>query len=182
MKSTKSKSIIQLIKEDHKPLKAAIKILTGEKSTEASKKKALKEFLMNLKLHAKAEELSLYKNVLAEDDLRVETLEGIQEHAIADHLAKQLERSGFETKWTEVIEAKAKVLAEMVEHHANEEEREMLPEIAKNFDREELARLGELYLEKYQALKEKFASEKQPRSKAMARKTVEKMQPAAVLM
>lgn len=178
----RTRSIIQLIKEDHRPLKAAIQTLTSEKSADSSKRKALRDFLLNLKLHSKAEELSLYKYSVSKEDLRVEILEGIQEHALADFLAKQLERSGFENKWSDQIEAKSKVLAELVKHHLSEEEKQVLPELTKKFSREEIQRLGELYLQKYQELNEKFASEKQPRSKELSRRTLEKMRPAAVVM
>jgi hemerythrin-like domain-containing protein len=183
MKATKSRSIVQLIKEDHKPLKESIKILTSERSTEAAKKKALRTFLMDLKLHAKAEEMSLYKNTVTQDDIRVETLEGYQEHAIADFLAKQLERKDFESNWTDEIEAKAKVLAELVEHHAKEEEKEVLPELSKIYEREELNRLGDLYLQKYEELKVKFGTEKAAGSKRTASKKSEtKLAPEAAAM
>ena len=176
MKNKKSMTIIQLIKEDHKPLKEGIKVLTSEKATEAQKKKALKAFLMDLKLHAKAEEMSLYKNIIREDDVRTETLEGVQEHAIADYLAKQLERSGFESQWSDKIEAKAKVLADLVKHHIEEEEEEMLPEVSELFEREELMRLGDLYTERYKELKAKFS--KMP----MATRTPSRQQPAAAML
>ena len=44
---------------------------------------------------------------------------------------------------TEVFAAKAKVLKDLVEHHAKEEETEMFPRARKLMNREELVRLGE---------------------------------------
>jgi len=43
---------------------------------------------------------------------------------------------------SEQFAAKAKVLKELVEHHAEEEEAEMFPRARKLMDREELVRLG----------------------------------------
>jgi len=43
----------------------------------------------------------------------------------------------------EVFAAKAKVLKDLVEHHAEEEETEMFPRARKLMDREELVRLGD---------------------------------------
>lgn len=156
----KAQNIITLIKEDHKPLKAGIKVLTSEKSSDAEKKKTLKRFLIDLKLHSKAEEMSLYANVMKLEDTRAEALEGFEEHNLADLLGTQLEKSGFESNWTEEIAAKAKVLAELVKHHAEEEEEEMLPDLKEALEREELMRLGALYTEKYKLLKRDLASGK----------------------
>lgn len=156
----KSQNIIQLIKEDHKDLKAGIKVLTSEKSSEAEKKKALKSFLLNLKLHAKAEEMSLYENTVNNEDTRSEVLEGYEEHSLADLLGSQLEKSGFEHAWSDKIAAKAKVLAELVKHHVQEEEEEMLVDLKESTEREELILLGELYTQNYKQLKKELTESK----------------------
>ncbi len=44
---------------------------------------------------------------------------------------------------TEEFAAKAKVLKELIEHHADEEEKEMFPKARKLFDRAELRELGD---------------------------------------
>ena len=44
---------------------------------------------------------------------------------------------------SEQFAAKAKVLKDLVEHHAEEEETEMFPRAKKLFDREKLLRLGD---------------------------------------
>lgn len=147
-----TENIITLIIEDHRPLKAGIKVLTAENERESTKKKALKTFLRDLKLHSKAEEQSLYANEEGNKDIRPEILEGYEEHEVADALALELEASNFETNWTDQIEAKAKVLAELVKHHVQEEENDLLPDTKKSLSPDELVRLGGIYKKRYAAL------------------------------
>ena len=64
----------------------------------------------------------------------------------------ELEASNFETNWTDQIEAKAKVLAELVKHHVQEEENDLLPDTKKSLSPDELVRLGGIYKKRYAAL------------------------------
>jgi hemerythrin superfamily protein len=121
-KQNKESDIIDLILRDHKPLKALIKIMKSESASLAKKKKAFKEFAPTLIAHAKPEERTWYKEMKSED-MNTESIEGETEHRLAETLLKELKR----TSDNDAFEAKAKVLAEMVEHHIEEEEEEMLP-------------------------------------------------------
>ena len=70
----------------------------------------------------------------------------------------EAKRSDDVEKWS----AQVKVLAELVEHHMEEEEQEMLPDFRKASDGEERERLGEAFLaEKRNVLPD--GSEKNPR-------------------
>jgi hemerythrin-like domain-containing protein len=69
-------------------------------------------------------------------------MEGDTEHHIADRLVDEIKFAIEEDVW----EAKAKVLAELVEHHIEEEEEEMLPQVRKAIELEERERIGEEYL------------------------------------
>lgn len=159
MKS-KSPSILQLIKDDHKPLKESIKILLSEKQSENEKKKALKRFLMDLKLHAKAEEISVYQNVLNLPEMRMDILEATEEHAVADRLGMMLERVDLNSPLSDQVMARARVLAEIVQHHLKEEEEEMLPMLKEAMDRNQLLQMGEMYQQAYRQLKKDIASGK----------------------
>lgn len=70
-------------------------------------------------------------------------LEGDVEHGLADQLCEELKRERDEGMFM----AKVKVLAELVEHHIEEEEEDMLPEYKKNSSKEEREELGQLYLQ-----------------------------------
>lgn len=152
-------NIITIIKEDHKPLKEGIQILISDSAKPSQKKSALKKFLIDLKLHAKTEEASLYDNVVDLKEVHESVLEGFEEHAVADMLADELEGSGFESDFTDELQAKAKVLGELVKHHIEEEETEMFPLLKKAANEETLERLGELYLETYKTYASELSDE-----------------------
>lgn len=143
----KAQNIITLIKEDHKPLKEGIRILTSDSSKPSEKKSALVKFLRDLKIHAKAEEMSLYHNEAGEKEVRDEVLEGYVEHAVAESLSRSLEKHNMLTELSDEVLAKAKVLAELVKHHVEEEEEELLPDVKKAEDEDRLIELGKLYLQ-----------------------------------
>jgi len=135
--------IVELILRDHKPLKKLIKVMKGEKASIAEKRRAFEEFAPLLKAHAKPEEESLYVHMKGEEDLRMEAFEGDTEHAIADQLAEEIQGIDDEDVWV----AKVKVLAELVEHHIEEEEEEMLPDVKKEMDLDERIAIGQEYLQ-----------------------------------
>ncbi|RYZ80734.1 MAG: hemerythrin domain-containing protein [Proteobacteria bacterium] len=137
--------IIDLILEDHKPLKKLIKVLkNSDKYDLEERQEAFEEFAPLLITHAKPEEQTLYIAMKDEEDLREEGYEGDVEHALADQLLEEIKRTDDEDLWS----ARVKVLAEMVEHHIEEEEEEMLPDFRKNSEVEQRAELGAIYVEK----------------------------------
>lgn len=138
-----SKDIIDLILKDHIPIKKLIKIMKDDESEKSELEKAFEEFAPILINHAKPEELTLYVRMKDEEDMRTTGFEGDIEHRLADQLIEEIERTEDEDEWR----AKVKVLAELVEHHVEEEEDEMLPEFRKHTDQEERNELGTKYLE-----------------------------------
>lgn len=79
-------------------------------------------------------------------------LEGFEEHALADLLTAQLERASFERNWSDEVAAKAKVLAELVEHHLKQEEEITLPKMAEVYAVGELREMGRIYSATYEEL------------------------------
>ena len=142
----RSNDIISLIMIDHEPLKKLIMTLKDSKVEITKKRPAYREFKRALTVHARAEEESLYVHMKEEDegeDLRVESFEGDAEHAIADNLIKEIDYIGTnDDKWM----AKVKVLAELVEHHIKEEEKEFFKRIRKEFTTDERAEIGKEYI------------------------------------
>ena len=101
---------------------------------------ALKIF-EDLEVHTTIEEEVFYPDIEGTtDDIHETVAEGLQEHHVANVLiaeAKQLPDGSEE--WV----AKIQVLIENVEHHAEEEEKELFPPLRTKLAADRLAQLGE---------------------------------------
>lgn len=135
--------IVSVIEEDHKPLKELIKIMQDSDAAFAERKQAFLEFAPLLLTHAKAEEKALYDYMKTKKSLREDAFEGEAEHAVADQLIEEIKR----TTDVDQLSAKIKVLAESVDHHIQEEEREFLPEVRKEIGKEILQQLTATYIQ-----------------------------------
>jgi hemerythrin-like domain-containing protein len=143
-KATDRSDITELMLEHHKPLKRLIKVMKNSELGMAKLKTAFLTFAPLLEGHAKPEELSLYRYMEREDsEIRQSGFEGQAEHEIADRLVQQIEKISDEDEW----KAQVKVLAEIVEHHIEEEEEEMIPILVKELELKERVKIGEQYLE-----------------------------------
>jgi hemerythrin superfamily protein len=137
---------------DHKPLKKLIKIMKdSDKHDMDERQNAFEEFAPLLVTHAKPEEQVLYVAMKQDDDMIEEGYEGDVEHGLADQLIEEIKRTDDEDLWS----ARVKVLAELVEHHIEEEEEDMLPDFRKHSEPEDRVSMGQKYLQ----LKEKLASQ-----------------------
>ncbi|MBC7370800.1 MAG: hemerythrin domain-containing protein [Bdellovibrionaceae bacterium] len=143
-KSVEGQDIIKLILADHKPLKKLIKILKDSDKYDMNERQdAFEEFAPLLAIHAKPEEQTMYVFMKDEEELREEGFEGDVEHMLADQLIEEIKRTEDEDLWS----ARVKVLAEIVEHHIEEEEEELLPDFKKHSEPEQRAELGAEYLQ-----------------------------------
>lgn len=142
IESGKHHDIIQMILDDHKPLKRCIEVLRNSEMNLSSRRAAFNEFAPLLLMHAKAEEVVLYAFEKTEVDMREDAFEGVVEHALAENLIEDVKQSVDKDVWS----AKVKVLAELVEHHIKEEETELFPELKKEASMDNLVRLGDEYL------------------------------------
>jgi hemerythrin superfamily protein len=151
--STRSgKDIIQLILADHRPLWQMIKVMKSESASIEKKRATFEKFVPTLLAHAKPEEQTWYKSMENDQDMSVEGLEGEIEHGLANQLCEELKV----TCEHDMFMAKVKVLAELVEHHLEEEEEELLPEFKKETSLEDRRELGARYL----SLQEQFKNRK----------------------
>jgi hemerythrin superfamily protein len=163
-KSKKSDDIISLILKDHEPIKKLLLILKDPDATLAKKRPAYAKFESVLSNHAKAEEESLYVHMKKEEDLRVEGLEGDTEHALADLLMKQIsEIKNDDDTWM----AKVKVLAEVVDHHVKEEEKEVLKQVRKDFDQDERIEIGIEYSQLLEEMENQNPNKKRAQSSSL---------------
>jgi hemerythrin superfamily protein len=141
--ATEAGDIIDLILDDHVALKKLIKTLKDPEADLGDRYAAFEEFAPLLLIHAKPEEQTLYVELKKDDELKVEGLEGDVEHGLADQLVDELKATTDEDLWS----AKVKVLAELVEHHIEEEEDDILPDYKKRSDKETRLALGEKFIQ-----------------------------------
>lgn len=130
---------IALLKADHDKVKAMFEQYEGlSDRAVASKKKLVREICLELTKHTLAEEEIFYSAVrkaVGDEDL---VDEATVEHACAKDLIAQLLSM---EPGEDLYDAKVKVLSEQIEHHVEEEEKEMFPKAKKA--KLDMAALGE---------------------------------------
>ena len=142
-KRTQDKDAIAILKEDHKKVRGLLGELE-ETSEHASGKreKLLTTIEQELKIHTKIEEEIFYPAFREAAEKKHDKklyYEAIEEHHVVDLVLPEIKATAADS---EEFGAKAKVLKDLVEHHAEEEETEMFPRAKKLMDRGELIRLG----------------------------------------
>jgi hemerythrin-like domain-containing protein len=129
--STRTPDALALLTADHREVKGLFKEYEKlcKADADADEKEALAEQICEaLKVHTTIEEELLYpaaRELLSDDDL---VDEAEVEHASAKDLIAQIEgmRAG-----QDLYDAKVKVLGEYIEHHVQEEEKELFPKLKK---------------------------------------------------
>lgn len=144
--------ILTLIRRDHDDLFARLmaleEILDWQRGylQRPVVTRQVQELVKQLQVHARAEELSLYKSLLQLDlhKLDEKSREGIAEHrSIDDAAGRLLELCDDPYAGREDLLAEVVVLKELLEHHArHEEEEELFPEIKRRFDSDARKALG----------------------------------------
>lgn len=149
-----TQDVLSIIKDQHDILRKSIRILKNDGADPNDKQDHLAKFISLLTMHSEAEEQTIY-DVLKDIQMsEMTTLEAIEEHTIAKNLVQDLEDADYKSYWNNNIAAKAKVLAEIVELHANEEEKTFFKEARKLLTKEELIFIGEEFEKKCRELKE----------------------------
>ena len=87
--------ILSIIKEHHDGIRPDIETIKSERASTAEKRASLKHFLLNLKIHAHAEEKVLYEACEVLKPLKLMAQEGYIEHETAERLMRELEVSNF---------------------------------------------------------------------------------------
>ena len=110
-----------------------------EKDTATMMELAAK-IIVELEVHTTIEEEIFYPEIKgANEEIKDVVDEGVEEHHVADTLIGEIKGlSPEDDAWA----AKMKVLIESVEHHAQEEEQEMFPEVRKALDSAKLEDMG----------------------------------------
>lgn len=122
-KAAFASGVIAMLKEDHQTVKGLFEAFESAEGQERADLTATA--IMELELHAELEATLIYPAIreqIEEDDMMNAAVE---EHHLAHVLMKELKKLKPNT---EIFQAKFKVRGEVVKHHSEEEESEMLPQ------------------------------------------------------
>ena len=124
--------ILETLKQEHDEVKSLLSDLQGAR-TAAQRKTLVKKIKTALLPHTKAEEKVVYDAVISLRDKEAQTdgHEGYLEHALAAKTLQRLE--SIDNATSPEHKAAAKVLKELVEHHIDEEERNVWKDVKSNF-------------------------------------------------
>jgi hemerythrin-like domain-containing protein len=144
---------ITLLKEDHDKVKELLTQLE-DTTTRAvkSRQELLEKIVKELKVHTQIEEDVFYpafKAAAEKAEQREMYFEANEEHRLVDFEIPRIQKTDPST---DDFSAHAKVLKELVEHHADEEEKSMFPMAKKLLTKEELEEIGILMEEEKKKL------------------------------
>jgi hemerythrin superfamily protein len=138
----RGKDAIALLEADHQKVRGLLRELEGA-SAKPRREQLLTTIEHEIKLHSKIEEeifYPAYREAAKTKEDRKLYFEAIEEHHVVDVVLPEIKGTDA---GSDEFAAKAKVLKDLIEHHAEEEETEMFPRAKTLMDREELLRLGE---------------------------------------
>jgi hemerythrin-like domain-containing protein len=142
---------LTLLKEDHdriKPLLAEIRETTER--AEKTRSELFSRIKEELTVHEIIEEEIFYPALKEHPRAKDIVLEGYEEHDVVSRLMGELDGMNATD---EQFGPKAKVMAENIEHHIEEEEGEMFKQARQVFEAEELEELGERMARRKQTAK-----------------------------
>ena len=148
------KDAISLLKEDHATVRELLDELEKAAMKDGNEAETLLETIeAELKVHTTIEEEIFYpafrEAASRQDDTKL-YYEAVEEHHVVDMVLPEIDK---DEAGSPEFAAKAKVLKDLVEHHADEEEKEMFPRARKLMDKDELQTLGEQLAQRKRELK-----------------------------
>jgi hemerythrin superfamily protein len=164
-------NVIELLKKDHETVSKLFKSFEAAKEDEdaGSRQQIARQICQELAAHATVEEELFYPAVDAKataEDEKAEDLvkEADEEHRVVKALVAEVE-SMDESE--DHFNAKMKVLKDVVEHHVEEEEGDLMPKAKKLLTSDELEEIGARVEDRKEELKAE-AAEPRPAAKGRA--------------
>jgi hemerythrin superfamily protein len=144
--------ILDTLKQEHDELKSLLVDLQ-DAQTATQRKSLIKKIKAALVPHAKAEEKVVYNAVIALKDkaAQIDGEEGYLEHELAAKTLQRLESLANAT--SPEHKAAGKVLKELLEHHIDEEERNVWKDVKQHFSDDERASMNRAFLTAKQRVK-----------------------------
>ncbi len=137
--SEKQESIYSILKEEHKEVQKLFKQILDSEKFQAD---IFSQIDQALTMHMQGEEKHFYPRLTDSDETHELTLEAIEEHNAAKQLQSTIASSDSEVQF-----AKTQVLSEMIEHHVEDEEKELFKAAKKVLSKEDENEIGRLFLE-----------------------------------
>lgn len=141
LRKAKQMDAITLLKTDHKKVRALLETL-DKTDAPARRTKLLAQIATEVVAHTTIEEEIFYpafRRRAQESEEKQMFFEAKEEHGLVDII---LPKAKSANPSSDEFAARAKVLKDLILHHAKEEEREMFKAAKKLFDKEELTELG----------------------------------------
>ncbi|HUG88856.1 MAG TPA: hemerythrin domain-containing protein [Actinomycetota bacterium] len=132
---------LKLLQEDHDKVKKILEDLdsTTERGTK-TREELFGKLRTELQAHEVIEEEILYPALKENPKTRELAMEAYEEHHVVDLVMAEIESVSYDDeRWG----AKFTVVKENLEHHIEEEEKEMFDQARQVFDQDELVELGE---------------------------------------
>lgn len=126
--TARASGLVEMLKKDHMKVSALFEDFQSAGSDQKRVEIAAKA-LFELEVHADLEEKLIYPTILKGIDEADLMNEAVEEHHLVHVLIKELKK--LKPK-DEKFQAKFKVLGEVVKHHVEEEEGEMLPKAGRS--------------------------------------------------
>lgn len=121
--SSASSGVVDMLKADHKKVKGLFEKFQSAEGRERTE--IANTTIQELEVHAELEETLIYPAIRKEVEEEDMMNEAVEEHHLVHILIKELKTLKPADK---AFQAKFTVLGELVNHHAEEEENEMLPQ------------------------------------------------------
>lgn len=143
---------LELLIRDHREVIELFKeVEMSHKKKDGRLDENFERLLQALEMHMNIEETMFYPNLVGKKETGNLTLEGIEEHHVVREILREL---NLDPKNTAEWRAKLKVCRENVEHHVNEEETELFPDVPKVLSKERLSQIAVQLEEKKRELME----------------------------
>lgn len=120
------------------------------------RRELVQQVIRDLRLHTTLEEEIFYPAVGEGLGMKDEIREDLEEHHLVELALDELETMEPDD---ERVEAKMEVLRELVEHHVDEEEDELFPEVRSRMDEDDLTGIGQRMQERAEELETEFAAD-----------------------
>jgi hemerythrin superfamily protein len=137
--------ILDTLKKDHEEVAAMLSQLVKSENR-AERKSLLKKIKAALVPHLRAEEKVVYNAIysLKDKEAQQDSSEGYMEHQLGDKTLATLEK--IPNTISPEFSAGAKVLKELVEHHVEEEEKNVWKDVREHFSTDERVAMNRKFL------------------------------------